>query len=310
MQDSRMRCSHAALDAQRGSKPSVQLVASAQHGSNRRRCLTVANTLVGPDPRLATPDFFMTPSKALKGREVEEAAMWRCVKLQQECPNGRKLSMQKWEKKGLLQQAYSRCAEVTSEYAKTFYLGTQLMTPQQAKAIWAIYVWCRRTDELVDGPNASRITPKVRTTRCSDRLKHANSSSLWYKHRTAASMLPGQHTDAAVCLLSVGQLVASGIQGTAAAVCKPSISPKADGVSCCVHYQGLWIWFLLHKHNQGVSSQAAVTLLELHLDAAHSSRHSLARRSSWQLKLLSDYATASAMTTRCCSELLLVPALH
>ena len=25
----------------------------------------------------------------------------------------------------------------------------------------AIYVWCRRTDELVDGPNASRITPAV-----------------------------------------------------------------------------------------------------------------------------------------------------
>ena len=22
------------------------------------------------------------------------------------------------------------------------------------RAIWAIYVWCRRTDELVDGPNA------------------------------------------------------------------------------------------------------------------------------------------------------------
>jgi hypothetical protein len=36
------------------------------------------------------------------------------------------------------------------------------MTREQARAIWAIYVWCRRTDELVDGPNASRITPKVR----------------------------------------------------------------------------------------------------------------------------------------------------
>lgn len=123
--------------------------------------MTVANTLVGPDPRLATAEFLTTPSQGLKGREVEESAMWRCIKLQQECPNGLKLPMQSWENSGLLEQAYSRCAEVTSEYAKTFYLGTQLMTPQQAKAIWAIYVWCRRTDELVDGPNASRITPKV-----------------------------------------------------------------------------------------------------------------------------------------------------
>nr|AGT57744.1 phytoene synthase [Citrullus lanatus] len=59
----------------------------------------------------------------------------------------------------LLNEAYDRCGEVCAEYAKTFYLGTMLMTPERQKAIWAIYVWCRRTDELVDGPNASHITP-------------------------------------------------------------------------------------------------------------------------------------------------------
>lgn len=61
----------------------------------------------------------------------------------------------------LLNEAYDRCGEVCSEYAKTFYLGTLLMTPERRKAVWAIYVWCRRTDELVDGPNASHITPKA-----------------------------------------------------------------------------------------------------------------------------------------------------
>ena len=35
------------------------------------------------------------------------------------------------------------------------------MTPEKQRAIWAIYVWCRRTDELVDGPNASHITPEA-----------------------------------------------------------------------------------------------------------------------------------------------------
>jgi len=45
---------------------------------------------------------------------------------------------------------------------QTFYLGTQLMTPDAARGTWAIYVWARRTDELVDGPNASKITPQVR----------------------------------------------------------------------------------------------------------------------------------------------------
>ncbi|KAL6286982.1 hypothetical protein ACE6H2_011372 [Prunus campanulata] len=61
----------------------------------------------------------------------------------------------------LLNQAYDRCGEVCAEYAKTFYLGTLLMTPERRRAVWAIYVWCRRTDELVDGPNASYITPKA-----------------------------------------------------------------------------------------------------------------------------------------------------
>ncbi|CAN1850852.1 Phytoene synthase, chloroplastic [Linum perenne] len=57
--------------------------------------------------------------------------------------------------------AYDRCGEVCAEYAKTFYLGTLLMTPERRRAVWAIYVWCRRTDELVDGPNATHITPKA-----------------------------------------------------------------------------------------------------------------------------------------------------
>ncbi|XP_062194046.1 phytoene synthase 3, chloroplastic-like isoform X3 [Phragmites australis] len=42
---------------------------------------------------------------------------------------------------GGLKAAYDQCGEVCKEYAKTFYL-----------------VWCRRTDELVDGPNAAHIS--------------------------------------------------------------------------------------------------------------------------------------------------------
>nr|BAE45298.1 Phytoene synthase [Gentiana lutea] len=59
----------------------------------------------------------------------------------------------------VLNEAYDRCREVCAEYAKSFYWGTQLMTPERRLAIWAIYVWCRRTDELVDGLNASQINP-------------------------------------------------------------------------------------------------------------------------------------------------------
>mmetsp|Transcript_14128 Transcript_14128/g.29312 ORF Transcript_14128/g.29312 Transcript_14128/m.29312 type:complete len:492 (-) Transcript_14128:1340-2815(-) len=54
--------------------------------------------------------------------------------------------------KKVLDQAFIESGEVTSAFAKTFYLGTQLMPEAQREAIWAIYVWCRRTDEIVDAP--------------------------------------------------------------------------------------------------------------------------------------------------------------
>jgi phytoene synthase len=57
-----------------------------------------------------------------------------------------------------IEDAYERCRQITAQYSKTFYLGTLLMTPEKRRAIWAIYVWCRRTDELVDGPQAAMTT--------------------------------------------------------------------------------------------------------------------------------------------------------
>ena len=35
------------------------------------------------------------------------------------------------------------------------------MPKEKREAIWAIYVWCRRTDELVDGPEAVNTTPET-----------------------------------------------------------------------------------------------------------------------------------------------------
>jgi phytoene synthase len=53
------------------------------------------------------------------------------------------------------------CRQITAKYSKTFYLGTMLMPKEKRRAIWAIYVWCRRTDELVDGPRASFTTAET-----------------------------------------------------------------------------------------------------------------------------------------------------
>lgn len=59
------------------------------------------------------------------------------------------------------EEAYEYCRQVTAKYSKTFYLGTLLMPKEKRQAIWAIYVWCRRTDELVDGPDAQTTTPET-----------------------------------------------------------------------------------------------------------------------------------------------------
>ena len=53
-----------------------------------------------------------------------------------------------------LDDAYEICRKETQQWAKTFYLGTLLLPIEKRKAIWAIYVWCRRTDELMDSPAA------------------------------------------------------------------------------------------------------------------------------------------------------------
>jgi len=54
-----------------------------------------------------------------------------------------------------LDQAYEICRKETQQWAKTFYLGTLLLPIEKRKAIWAIYVWCRRTDEIMDILEAS-----------------------------------------------------------------------------------------------------------------------------------------------------------
>jgi phytoene synthase len=56
-----------------------------------------------------------------------------------------------------LDEAYEACRRETERWAKTFYLGTLLMPPGKRRAIWAIYVWCRRTDELMDSAEAQAL---------------------------------------------------------------------------------------------------------------------------------------------------------
>jgi phytoene synthase len=56
------------------------------------------------------------------------------------------------------EESYELCRQITAEYGKTFYLATLLMSVPKRRAIWAIYAWCRNTDELVDGAGSEGTT--------------------------------------------------------------------------------------------------------------------------------------------------------
>jgi 15-cis-phytoene synthase len=60
-----------------------------------------------------------------------------------------------------LSESYEFCRQMTAEYSKTFYLASLLIPNEKRRAIWAIYAWCRRTDELVDGLKSSSTTPET-----------------------------------------------------------------------------------------------------------------------------------------------------
>jgi len=57
-----------------------------------------------------------------------------------------------------LEEAYEQCRVITAHFAKTFYFGTSFFSPEKRKAVWAVYAWCRRTDDIVDKPRKETVS--------------------------------------------------------------------------------------------------------------------------------------------------------
>lgn len=70
----------------------------------------------------------------------------------------------------LLIKSYDACKEITSHYSKTFFMGTRLFPPEKARAVWAVYAWCRRTDDIVDKPRADRTSLRTELQQWQRRL--------------------------------------------------------------------------------------------------------------------------------------------
>ncbi|GER88503.1 phytoene desaturase [Dictyobacter vulcani] len=56
--------------------------------------------------------------------------------------------------------AYEYCRQVTQRASKTFYWGSVFLPPHKRQAVWAIYAFCRRVDDIVDEA-AEDSTPAV-----------------------------------------------------------------------------------------------------------------------------------------------------
>jgi phytoene synthase len=146
------RAEQALADARQQTPTAATAAIAAEHVVSKDAILGINQdviNLVGHE--LAT---FATP------REVQECAAYLRYKAPQALFNDQNdgavqtfYSVEQKERfQALLARAYAESGEVTSAFAKTFYMGTMLLPPAAQKAIWAVYVWCRRTDEIVDAP--------------------------------------------------------------------------------------------------------------------------------------------------------------
>jgi len=71
----------------------------------------------------------------------------------------------------LLEEAYEQRRVITAHYAKTFYFGTSFFSEEKRRAVWAVYAWCRRTDDIVDKPRKETVSLRTELAEWKARTK-------------------------------------------------------------------------------------------------------------------------------------------
>ena len=62
-----------------------------------------------------------------------------------------------------LKQAYSYCERIIADNSKSFYKAFSLLPKEKRKAVWAVYAFCRKVDDIVD--EGSHPEPELRAFR-------------------------------------------------------------------------------------------------------------------------------------------------
>ena len=106
-------------------------------------CIASASALVAPSPRVPAPRARRRIAASVVGDDLPSRPVI----------DGKSYGAE-------LANAYKRCGEITKIFSKTFYFGTTFFSQEKKQAVWAIYVWCRRTDDIVDSPLAAMLGPE------------------------------------------------------------------------------------------------------------------------------------------------------
>ncbi|HEY0880103.1 MAG TPA: squalene/phytoene synthase family protein, partial [Archangium sp.] len=91
-------------------------------------------------------------------------------------------------------EGYARARELTRRHAKSFYFASVALFGARRKAAFALYAFCRRLDDLVDGDNTGdglAIPPSALPAELPGRLALARKSvSAIYGGASASGELP------------------------------------------------------------------------------------------------------------------------
>ncbi len=78
----------------------------------------------------------------------------------------------------LLEAAYQLCKRITREHSRTFFLASSLLPKPKRRAAWALYAFCRVTDDIVDNSQDNERLKKLYAWRESILAPYAPTSSL------------------------------------------------------------------------------------------------------------------------------------
>ena len=89
--------------------------------------------------------------------------------------------------------AYEHCRQTIQHGSKGFYFATRFLPPAQRRAVWAVYSFCRYTDDVVDNASAKNISTEEIRHRLAEWETELQRSYEGYVRPNMLHMIAWQH---------------------------------------------------------------------------------------------------------------------